>query len=175
MRYKIIKKDNGKAVFYTLYANNTYAITEVIAGRPLEEMLKDVYILTKNSIRHTVDITPPTDMENYNPNLRATSIIIKDFFNMQGTVYDQFGDVMTNKHISWSVIGSDKVRIEDGKIEEDDVGVATNYSIVAVCEGLEKRQQRTIYPPAMDEDTSTPKPSYEELEEALRILLGGEQ
>ncbi|NLY08523.1 MAG: hypothetical protein GXZ11_01270 [Tissierellia bacterium] len=164
MKYKIIKQDGNTAVFYVLYGDNTYAVIEVTAGRPLDEILKDVYILTVNASRQQQVDSPPEGMEDYLPEKIATTMKVNSFKVMNATVYDQFG-LKLEKPISWSVTGTDKARIKDGAIEEDEVEEETHYYIVAVCDELEKKEKHTIYPPAPPEEP-VPDP-IEEIREEL--------
>lgn len=130
-----------------LFDDNTYAVTSVISGnRSKEDILKDAYILLKNAERVRFE----GDVKDYDdlilPAPREKSIDV-NFYALTGKVFDQYGEVM-DKEISFEVQGSDKARIEDNKLIEEEVEEMTSYFIVAKCGDLVQKEERFIYPPA---------------------------
>ncbi|MGO5075880.1 hypothetical protein ACTQ4K_18460, partial [Clostridium sporogenes] len=67
-----------------------------------------------------------------------------DFNKLQGKVIDQYGNVISTDVI-FSIEGTNKARIENNKIVEDEVEKDTEYYIMVKYKDLEKRQKRIIY------------------------------
>lgn len=130
-----------------LFDDGTYAVTSVISGnRSKEDILKDAYILLKNAERVRFD----GDVKDYDdlilPEPREKSIDV-NFYALTGKVFDQYGEVM-DKEIFFEVQGTDKAKIENGKVVEEEVEEMTSYFIVAKCGDLLQKEERFIYPPA---------------------------
>lgn len=133
-----------------LFDDNTYAVTSVISGnRNKEDILKDAYILLKNAERVGFD----GNFKDYDdlilPAPKEKSIDV-NFYALTGKVFDQYGEVM-DKEVSFEVQGTDKARIEDNKLVEEEVEEMTSYFIVAKCGDLLQKEERFIYPPAHEE------------------------
>lgn len=133
-----------------LFDDNTYAVTSVISGnRTKEDILKDAYILLRNVERVRFEGNPkdyddlilPAPKENY---------MEVNFYALTGKVYDQYGEVM-EKQVQFKVQGTDKARIENNKIIEEEVEEMTSYFIVASCGTLVQKAERCIYPPVKEE------------------------
>lgn len=130
-----------------LFDDNTYAVTSVISGnRSKEDILKDAYILLRNVERVRFEGDPKDFDDLILPKPKEKTMDI-DFYNLTGKVYDQYGEPM-DKEISFEVQGTDKARIENNKIIEEEVEEITSYFIVAKCGELVEKQERFIYPPA---------------------------
>ena len=133
-----------------LFDDNTYAVTSVISGnRTKEDILKDAYILLRNvervrfegKAKDYEDLILPAPKENY---------MEVNFYALTGKVYDQYGEVM-EKQVQFKVQGTDKARIENNKIIEQEVKEITSYFIVASCGELVRKEERCIYPPVKEE------------------------
>ena len=145
MKYKILNQTDTHIELFVLYDDNTYSNINLIGGRPIEEVLKDAYILTSNTTnRLPYTKETPTDLEVYDVTPVATTLKA-DFNNLTGKVYDQYG-LKIDLPIEFSIEGT-SARIENGKIVKDVVDNDTSYFIVAKCGDLEERQERTIYAP----------------------------
>ena len=130
-----------------LFDDGTYAVTSVISGnRSKEDILKDAYILLKNAerVRFEGDVKDYDDLILPPPKEKSIDV---NFYALTGKVFDQYGEVM-DKEISFEVQGSDKARIEDNKVVEEEVEEMTSYFIVAKCGDLLQKEERFIYPPA---------------------------
>lgn len=184
MKYKILEQTESNIQIFYLYDDNTYALLDLVAGRELEEILQDAYILTKNKEnRQAYTGEEIEDLKDYIAKPKVARLEA-DFYNLSGKVYDQYGDVI-DAPISFTVEGTDKVKIEDGKLIEEEVENETSFFIVAKVGDLEQRQERFLYPkpkevePSPDDAPITRK-EYEELLErldqqnkALEIAFGG--
>lgn len=128
-----------------LFDDNTYAVTSVISGnRNKEDILKDAYILLKNAERVRFDgkASDYDDLVLPKPKEKFMDI---DFYNLAGKVYDQYGELM-DKEVQFEVQGTDKAKIENGKLVEEDVEEMTSYLIVAKCGEIEQKEEKIIYP-----------------------------
>lgn len=145
MKYKILNQTNNRIELFVLYDDNTYSSINLIGGRPIEEVLKDAYILTSNAAnRLPYTEETPTDLETYDITPVATTLKA-DFNNLAGKLYNQYGLEM-DLPIEFSIEGTG-ARIENGKIVEDVVEEDTSYFIVAKYGDLEERQERFLYAP----------------------------
>ena len=159
MKYKITKRDN-KAEVFCLYEDGTYIVLDLIGDRPDEEILKDAYILSKSQARETYKGEHIEDLKTYVPTPKEVRLDV-DFYGLTGKVYDQYGDVM-DLPITFTIEGTDRAKIEDGKLVEGEVEEETSFFIVAKAGELEDRQERTLYP----EIKVDPAPPHEEILEA---------
>lgn len=129
-----------------LFDDNTYAVTSVISGnRSKEDILKDAYILLRNVERVSFEGKASDFDDLILPDPKEKTMDI-DFYNLIGKVYDQYGEIM-NKEVQYEIQGTDKARIENNKVVEEEVEEITSYFIVAKCEELEEKEERFIYPP----------------------------
>lgn len=133
-----------------LFDDGTYAVTSVVSGnRSKEDILKDAYILLRNAERVRFE-GDPKDFDNLilpEPKEKTMDI---DFYNLTGKVYDQYGEVM-DKEIQFEIQGTDKAKIENNKVIEEEVTEETSYFIVASCGELVQKEERFIYPPVKEE------------------------
>lgn len=137
-----------------LFDDGTYAVTSVISGnRSKEDILKDAYILLKNAERVRFD-GKASDYEDLILPAPKEKTMDIDFYNLTGKVYDQYGEVM-DKETQFEIQGTDKVRIQNNKVVEEEVTEETSYFIVAKCGELEEKQERFIYPPAEEIENPT--------------------
>lgn len=130
-----------------LFNDNTYAVTSVISGnRSKDDILKDAYILLRNvervrfegQAKDYEDLILPAPKENF---------MEVNFYDFTGKVYDQYGEIM-DKEIQFEIQGTDKAKIENNKVVEEEVEEMTSYFIVASCGELVQKEERFIYPPA---------------------------
>ena len=133
-----------------LFDDNTYAVTSVISGnRSKEDILKDAYILLRNVERVRFE-GEAKDYENLILPAPKENFMEVNFYDLTGKVYDQYGEVM-DKQIQFEIQGTDKARIENNKIIEEEVESITSYFIVASCGALVQKEERCIYPPVKEE------------------------
>lgn len=153
-----------------LFDDNTYAVTSVISGnRNKEEILKDAYILLKNTERVRFDGNID-DCEDLILPASKEKFMNINFYNLTGKVYDQYGEEMV-KEISFTIEGTNKAKIENGKLVEEDVEEMTPYFIVAKCGDIEKKEERFIYPKAEPEEPPKKEPTeVEKLEAKVNVL-----
>ncbi|WP_138158784.1 hypothetical protein [Peptoniphilus catoniae] len=159
-----------------LFDDNKYGTIYIADNeRPKEEILKDAYILLKNADKkdYMGDISKLEDIE------LETSKAIKlyvDFYNLTAKVYDQYGDEIQEK-VNFTIEGTDKARIENNKIIEEEVTEITSYFIVAKCKELIEKEERFIYPTIKEEPkNSNIEERLEATEKAmadLMLMIGG--
>lgn len=145
-----------------LFDDNTYGATSVVsAGRDGKDILKDAYILLRNVERVRFEGDPRDFDDLILPEPKEKTMDI-DFYNLTGKVYDQYGEVM-DKKIQFEIQGTDKAKIENNKVIEEEVEEITSYFIVASCGELVQKEERFIYPPAPVE------PKVASVEERLEV------
>ena len=146
--------DGSRALVTILFNDGTYAITDVISGdRPKDDILKDAYIILKNTDRAIFE-GDPRDFDNLILPESKVNSIDANFYELTGKVYDQYGDLM-DKEIQFEIQGTDKARIENNKIIEEEVEEMTSYFIVVKCGDLEQKEERVIYPPVKEVESPT--------------------
>lgn len=146
--------DGSRALVTILFDDGTYAITDVISGdRPKDNILKDAYIILKNTDRAIFE-GDPKDFENLILPAPKENFMEVNFYNLTGKVYDQYGEIM-DKEVQFEIQGTDKARIENNKVVEEEVTEETSYFIVAKCGELEEKQERFIYPPVKEIENPT--------------------
>lgn len=154
MKYKIVEQTESDVQIFCLYDDNTFTLLDLVAGRELEEILQDAYILTKNKEnRQAYTGQEIKDLKDYVAKPRVARLEA-DFYNLTGKVYDQHGDIL-DAPISFEIEGTDKVKIEDGKLIEEEVDKETSYFLIARAEELEEKQERKLYP---RQEEPQPKP-----------------
>lgn len=142
LKYEKLNKDTIVGI---VFDDETYGLVRILdSTRPKEEILKDAYIILKNSDRlnYTGDISTLEDLALPAPKPNFMNV---DFYSFNGHVYDQYGDEIF-KDITFEIQGTDKARIENKKIIEEEVAEITSYFIVAKCGSLEEKQERKLYP-----------------------------
>lgn len=88
-----------------------------------------------------------------------------DFYGLKGSVKDQYGESL-DQEIIYTIDGTEKAKITKDGLVEESVEKETSYEIVARVGKLEKRESRTLYPPAKIE----PDPEKMALENSLNDL-----
>lgn len=145
MKYKILDQTENNIQIFCLYDDNTSSLLDLVAGRELEEILQDAYILTKNKEnRQAYTGEEIEELKDYIPKPKVTRLDV-DFYSLRGKVYDQYGD-MLDAPITFEIEGTDKAKIENGKIIEEEVTEETSFFIVAKVGDLEQREERFLYP-----------------------------
>ena len=141
------KEDVGKYTLYTLLLDNntTTTVNVVNDARDEKEIMKDIRILTKNTVGEPFVGT--TSVEDYVFEDSKPTLMYVDFVDLTGEVYDQYAELM-EVPIIFSV-DSEVARIEDGQLIEDTVENDVSYFIVAKCGDLEERQERIIFAPSI--------------------------
>ena len=146
--------------------------------RPKSDLIKDAFILLKNADKLPYDgDTDGLEEIKLDPPIPAR--MEPDFYTFKGTVYDQYGDIL-QVPIDYTIQGTDKVKIIDENLVEEEVQEDTPYTIVARVGELEEKQERTLYkreePKPIDpENAPVTRAEYEELKAALEAMLGGEK
>ena len=177
MKYKILEQNENNIKLFCLYEDNTYALLDLVAGRELEEILQDAYILTKNKEnRDAYTGEEIEDLIDYVAKPKVARLDV-DFYNLTGKVFDQYGDIL-DAPITFEIEGTDKAKIENGKLIEEEVQEETSFFIVAKVGNLEQRQERFLYPKPEEvepnpDDAPITRKEYEELKQALEIAFGG--
>lgn len=143
---KLLKfEDYGEdKIISLIFDDGTFATTSVTNKyRDKGDLIKDAYILLKNTNREPYDgdTSELQDIPLEEP--KATSMV-PDFYNLKGTVYDQYGDAMEDP-IKYTIEGTDKARIKNGVIIEEKVEEDTKYVIRATAGDLTEALERTIY------------------------------
>lgn len=145
MKYKILEQNENNIQIFCLYDDKTFALLDLVAGREIEEILQDAYILTKNKEnRQVYNGEEIEDLKDYIPKPKVARLDV-DFYNLSGKVFDQYGDVL-DAPISFTVEGTDKAKIEKGKLIEEEVEEEASFFIVAKVGDLEQKEERFLYP-----------------------------
>lgn len=170
LKYETYGKDTIVSI---LFDDNTYNVVKILDNtRPKEEILKDGYIILKNTERYPY--TGDTkDLEELILPTPTPTFMEVDFYDFKGKAYDQYGEEI-QVDIVFEIQGTDKARIENNKLITEEVQDETSFFIVAKCGTLEEKQERTLYPyvePTPPDTVS--RAEYEELKRALEIVLGG--
>lgn len=162
--------DGNRALVAILFDDNTYAETTVISkNRSKQDILKDAYILLKNKektqFEGNKDEYEDLVLETPKPNTLDVN-----FYNLSGKAYDQYGNEI-QAEITFSIEGTDKVKIEKGALIEEEVTEITSFFIVAKCGDVEKKEERFIYPKVEPEEPLKKEPTeVEKLEAKVNVL-----
>ena len=142
LKYESFGKDTIVSI---LFDDNTYNVTQILDNsRPGGEILKDGYIILKNTERYPY--TGDTkDLEDLILPTPTPTFMTIDFYNFSGKVYDQYGEEI-QADITFEIVGTDKAKIENGKLITEEVQEETSLFIVAKCGNLEEQQERKLYP-----------------------------
>lgn len=159
-----------------LFDDDTYAVTSVISGnRSKEDILKDAYILLKNAerVEFEGDVKDYDDLILPAPKEKSMEV---NFYDLTGKVFDQYGEVMENQ-VQFEIQGTDKARIENNKLIEEEVEEMTSYFIVASCGALVQKEEMFIYPPApVEPKVASVEERLEATEKAVAdviMMIGG--
>lgn len=146
--------DGNRAMVAILFDDGTYAITDVISGdRPKQDIIKDAYILLRNVERVRFE-GKASDYDDLVLPAPKGDFMEVNFYDFTGKVYDQYGEIM-DKEVQFEIQGTDKAKIEDNKLIEEEVEEMTSYFIVAICGELMQKEERFIYPPAEEIENPT--------------------
>lgn len=159
-----------------LFDDNTYGATRVVSSyRDKKEILRDAYIILKSSerIKFNGNKEDFEDLIFEEPKPNSMEV---DFYNLSGKVYDQYGDLIPVE-INFSIEGTNKARIENNKLIEEEVKELTSYFIVAKCGELIKKDERFIYPlPQEEPKVASVEERLEATEKAVAdviMMIGG--
>lgn len=142
LKYETYGKDTVVAI---LFDDGTYNVTKILDNsRPKEEILKDGYIILKNSERYPY-VGDTKDLEDLMLPTPTPTFMKVDFYNLTGKVFDQYGDEIF-KDITFEIQGTNKAKIENNKLITEEVTEITSYFIIAKCGNLEEKQERKLYP-----------------------------
>lgn len=167
LKYENLNKDTVVGI---VFDDETYGLVRILDNtRPREEILKDAYIILKNSDRlnYEGDVSALEDLML--PTSKPTFMTV-DFYGFSGKVYDQYGDEIF-KDISFEVVGTEKARIENKKLIEEEVKTETSFFIVAKCGNLAEKQERKIYPKS-EEPVPQPDMTATLVKEVANLKIG---
>lgn len=139
------KEDN-----FVVYSAIPYA-----KNKSKNELLQEAYINVKNTINYEKTLekhsftTNKKGEEFTQEEPKATKLDV-DFNNLIGNVLNQYEDVFSTD-ITFSIEGTDKARIQDNSIIEEDVNEDIEYYIVAKYKELEEKQKRIIHAKAEED------------------------
>lgn len=133
-------KEDNFVVYSVISYDETLSKNELLQKAYLQ--VKDTIEYEKNSQEHSF-ITEETG-EEFIPEQSKLNKLEVDFNKLQGKVIDQYGNVISTDVI-FSIEGTNKARIENNKIVEDEVEKDIEYYIIAKYKDLEKKQKRIIY------------------------------
>lgn len=173
LTYQDIGQDKQVTI---LFDDMTYASTIVKDNtRPKSDLIKDAFILLKNADKLPYD-GDTEGLEEIRLDPPTPARMEPDFYTFKGLVYDQYGDAL-KVPIDYTIQGTDKVKIKDNTLVEEEVKEDTPYTIVAKVGSLQERQERTLY---KKQDPEPPGPTVEERLEAteeamadIMMMLGG--
>lgn len=177
MKYKILENTENNIKLFCLYDDNTYALLDLVGNREMDEILQDAYILSKNKENRQAYVGEEIqDLKDYVAKPKVARLEA-DFYSLTGKVFDQYGDLL-DAPIDFTVEGTDKAKIEKGKLIEEEVTEETSFFIVAKVGDLEQREERFLYPRPKEvepnpDDAPITRKEYNELKQALEIALGG--
>ncbi|RXI58994.1 hypothetical protein [Clostridium tetani] len=125
-----------------------YSVIPYIKNKNKNELLQEAYINVKNTINYEKALekhsfTTNKKGEEFTPEEPKAIKLDVDFNNLKGNVLDQYGDVFSTD-IIFSIEGTDKARIQDNSIIEEDVKEDTEYYIVAKYKELEEKEERIM-------------------------------
>lgn len=179
MDLKLLKfEDSGQnKIISLIFPDQTYATVSVADNtRDKDDLIKDAYILIKNMSREMYDgdtsLLPDVVLDGSKP-----TSFKPNFFELNGEVYDQYGDRI-EKEINFEIEGTEKARIENNNIIEEEVDEPTSYFIVAKCGDLIQREERYIYPEVKDQTANEYEERLSATEHAmadLMLMMGGMQ
>lgn len=162
--------DGNRALVAILFDDNTYAETTVISkNRTEQDILKDAYILLKNKAKNQFEGNKD-EYEDLVLEAPKPNTLDVNFYNLSGKTYDQYGNEI-QAEITFSIEGTDKVKIEKGALIEEEVTETTSFFIVAKCGDVEKKEERFIYPKVEPEEPPKKEPTeVEKLEAKVNVL-----
>lgn len=172
LKYESFGKDTIVSI---LFDDGTYNVTKILdSSRPKEEILKDAYIILKNTERYPY--TGDTkDLEDLILPTPTPTFMEVDFYDFKGKAYDQYGEEI-QADITFEIQGTNKARIENGKLITEEVEVETSFFIVAKCGKLEEKQERTLYPVVKETGASIEErlTATEQAMADIMMIIGGE-
>lgn len=179
MNLKLLKfEDSGEnKIISLIFPDQTYATVSVAdTTRDKNNLIKDAYILMKNMNREMYEgdmsLLPDVALNESKP-----TTFKPNFFELNGEVYDQYGDRI-EKEINFEIEGTEKARIENNNIIEEEVDEPTSYFIVAKCGDLTQKEERYIYPEVKHQTTTEFEERLSATEHAmadLMLMMGGMQ
>lgn len=162
--------DGNRALVAILFDNNTYAETTVISkNREKQDILKDAYIISKNKERQNFEGNKDDYEDLILEDPKPNSLDV-NFYNLSGKAYDQYGEEI-QADIIFEIEGTDKAKIENNELIEEEVTEITSFFIVAKCGDVEKREERFIYPKVEPKEPPKKEPNeVEKLEAKVNVL-----
>lgn len=162
--------DGNRALVAILFDNNTYAETTVISkNREKQDILKDAYIISKNKERQNFEGNKDDYEDLILEDPKPNSLDV-NFYNLSGKAYDQYGEEI-QADIIFEIEGTDKAKIENNELIEEEVTEITSFFIVAKCGDVEKREERFIYPKVEPKEPPNKEPTeVEKLEAKVNVL-----
>lgn len=164
------KDDGNRALVAILFDDNTYVETTVISkNREKKDVLKDAYIILKNKEKQKFEgnVEEYEDLNLDNPKPNSLDV---NFYNLSGKAYDQYGEEI-QADITFEIEGTDKAKIENNELIEEEVTEITSFFIVAKCGDVEKKEERFIYPKVEPKEPPNKEPTeVEKLEAKVNVL-----
>lgn len=149
---QIVKYDIQDNIVEVGFKEGNFVVYTQIAydeNKTKQELLQLAYIQAKSSIDYekTLDkhsFISEEEGEKFIPDIPKPTKVDVNFNELKGEVLDQYGDVYSTS-VEFSIERTDKARIEDNTIIEDEVEEDEEYFIVARYNDLEEKQKRVIY------------------------------
>ena len=177
-----IYKTEEQNYFVDVDKNGVYFIVPIYMADNLQGSYEMAHVAIQMQKENGADAPFKGDvskLEDFTPEAPYPFSFEPDFYEFKGTVKDQYGELI-DKKIVYSIEGTDKAKIQEGVLIEEEVQEDTPYTIVAKVGKLEKKEERTLYkrekPKPLDpENAPVTRAEYEELKAALEAMLGGEK
>ncbi|AVP61684.1 hypothetical protein C7M79_13685 [Clostridium botulinum] len=114
-----------------------------------QQLLQKAYEQVKLTIEYEKTLeehsfTTEETGEEFIPEQSKLNKLEVNFNKLHGKIIDQYNNVIST-NVIFSIEGTNKARIENNKIVEDEVEKDTEYYIIARYKDLEKKQKRIIY------------------------------
>lgn len=155
---QIVKYDVQGNILEVGFREDDFVVyTQIVydKNKSKEELLQLAYIQAKSSIDYERTLqkhsfTTEEKGEEFIPEESRPTKLEIDFYSLKGKVLDQYGGIYSTD-IEFSIEGTDKARIENDVIIEDEVKEDEEYFIVAKYNDLVEKQKRIIYASKPDE------------------------
>ena len=138
------KENDSKGNPFIVYTQVFYD-----TSKTKQELLQSAYEQCRSAIEYEKTqtehcIVSDTQGEDFIPEISKVTKLQIDFTSLSGKALDQYENTVST-NITFSIEGTDKAIIKDGKITEQIVVADTEYNVVATYENLVEKQKRTIF------------------------------
>lgn len=149
---QIVKYEINKDILTVGFKVDDFIVYSQIAydnDKSKNELLQSAYEECKKAIDYEKTLSQHSfitdkEGEEFTPEEAKPAKLIVDFNNLTGKVLDQYGDIYSEE-VEFSIEDTDKARIEDNEVVEEEVEETTEYYVVAKYNDLEKKQKRIIF------------------------------